>query len=386
MCAGCLTFGKMKNLTLFLALLLMSLGVSAQKKLMKRLLSNEVDTTRKPSFMPIPVLGYTQESGFEFGAGTLYSMYMDREDPLNRSSNFSVLGSISTKKQYNVSIKSDIYTKQNLYHLIGELKFKRIPFNYYGIGNQTQAVDENRVLEDQFRIQLDAEKSLLPATYTGVSVGFEHYRFTDRAETPGIFTDPNLSGRNGGSVLFLGLSQSYDTRNSNNYPTKGFFGRVSYQYAPDLFSNSQFNGSQIRVKLSNFIPLARQVVLGLNGIFYSVQGSNIPFYLLPQMGNDEMMRGYYRGRFRDQNLLTAQTELRYRFANRFGVVAFAGTGKVYENGDFSLQHLKPNYGLGARYFYDPAKGLSIRLDYGVGQKVANEPRQSGFYISLAEAF
>jgi len=38
------------------------------------------------------------------------------------------------------------------------------------------------------------------------------------------------------------------------------------------------------------------------------------------------------------------------------------------------------------YFFDTAKGLSVRLDYGVGEKKANEKRQSGFYISLAEAF
>ena len=41
---------------------------------------------------------------------------------------------------------------------------------------------------------------------------------------------------------------------------------------------------------------------------------------------------------------------------------------------------------GARYFFDPEKGLSVRLDYGIGEKRANEKRQTGFYISLAEAF
>lgn len=72
--------------------------------------------------------------------------------------------------------------------------------------------------------------------------------------------------------------------------------------------------------------------------------------------------------------------------NRFGIVAFAGGGKVFANGNLSLDDLKPNYGVGGRYFFDTAKGLSVRLDYGVGEKKANEKRQSGFYISLAEAF
>ncbi|WP_432710416.1 BamA/TamA family outer membrane protein [Pedobacter sp.] len=376
----------MKYFPAFFLLLICNLHSFGQKKLIQRLLSNDVDTTRRPSFMPIPVVGYSQENGFEFGAGTLYSTYLDPTDPLNRSSNFSALASITTKKQYNVSLKSDIYTKENKYHLLGELKFKRTPFNFYGVGNETLERDENRVLEEMFKIQMEAEKALLPNTYTGISVAFERYQYTDRAEGGIFFSDPDLVDRQGGPVLFIGVSQSYDTRNSNNYPTKGFFGRVSYQYAPNMFSKSNYSASQIRVKISNFFPLANRLVLGVNGIYYTVQGKNTPFYLLPQLGNDEMMRGYYRGRYRDQNLLTAQTELRYRFSNRFGLVGFAGTGRVYENGNFSLQGLKPNFGAGGRYFYDPAKGLSIRLDYGVGGMAPNEKRQSGFYISLAEAF
>ena len=138
----------MKYFPALFLLLLCSLTSFGQKKLIQRLLSDDIDTTRRPSFMPIPVVGYSQENGFEFGLGTLYSTYMDPADPLNRSSNFSALGSITTKKQYNISLKSDIYTKENKYHLMSELKFKRTPFNYYGIGNETLERNENKVLEE----------------------------------------------------------------------------------------------------------------------------------------------------------------------------------------------------------------------------------------------
>jgi hypothetical protein len=53
---------------------------------------------------------------------------------------------------------------------------------------------------------------------------------------------------------------------------------------------------------------------------------------------------------------------------------------------FSINSLKPDYGAGIRYFFDTEKGLSIRADYGIGEKVAGEPRQSGFYIGLGQAF
>ncbi len=117
----------MKKFVILCMSFFFTVNAFAQKKLIKKLLSNEIDTTRKPSFMPIPVLGYSQETGFEFGVGTLYSTYMDREDPENRSSNFSVIGSISTKKQYNLSIKSDIYTAENKFHLMSEFKIREHP-------------------------------------------------------------------------------------------------------------------------------------------------------------------------------------------------------------------------------------------------------------------
>jgi hypothetical protein len=43
-------------------------------------------------------------------------------------------------------------------------------------------------------------------------------------------------------------------------------------------------------------------------------------------------------------------------------------------------------GAGLRYFYDVERGLSVRADYAVGEKRPGEKRQSGFYLSLGEAF
>ena len=374
-----------KLLSLFLFILFANFS-QAQKKLIQKLLSNEKDTTRKASFMPIPVLGYAQETGFEFGLGALYSFYIDRKDTLNRSSNFSGTASYSTQKTYNLTLKGDAWTKGNRYHLISEIRFKKTPFNFYGLGNNTKQLNEDRLVQQQFKIVLEAEKAFCKSYYVGVSAGFEHYNFTDQINGGIYSSSPTLNDSEGGAVFYLGLSQSYDTRNSNNYPTKGFFGRVTYQYAPDIYGAQNFTGSQIKVNVRNFWPLASKLVLGVQGLYYTVQGSQTPFYLLPQLGNDEMMRGYYTGRYRDENLMAAQAELRYRFMNRFGLVAFTGTGKVFANGNFNFNSLKPNYGFGGRYFFDTAKGLSIRLDYGVGEKNVGEKRQSGFYISLAEAF
>lgn len=370
----------MKKSITFLLLIILSNPLWAQKKLIKKLFSNEKDTTRKASFMPVPVFGYAQETGFEFGLGALYSFYIDKSDTTNRSSNFLGNGSYATKKTYNLSIKGDAWTKANKHHFMADIKFRKMPFNFYGIGNNTLESNADELIQKQLRIQFDAEQAFIKNAYTGVSLGFENYNYTDKVGG-GVYSA--LPYQTGGSVLLVGISQSYDTRNSNNYPTKGFFGRISYQY---LTNSKVANSSLIKVNVRNFWPLLPKVTLAVQGLYHTIQGKKVPFYLLPQLGNDEIMRGYYAGRYRDQNLLAAQAELRYRFMNRFGLVAFAGGGKVFAKGNFSLHNLKPNYGFGGRYFFDTAKGLSVRLDYGIGEKKTNEKRQSGMYISLAEAF
>ncbi|RZK92631.1 MAG: polymerase [Pedobacter sp.] len=377
----------MKKIALMVLAVCLSNISFAQMKLIKKIFSNEKDTTRKASFMPIPVFGYAQETGFEFGLGSIYSFYIDKADTNNRSSNFFGAASYSTKKTYNVTLRGDAWTKRNDFHFIGEMRFKNMPFNFYGIGNNTSHADEDRLVQRLIKFQFDAEKAFAKNTYTGVSLGFENYVFTDK-ELGGIFSTENrLLHKDGGSAFFVGVSQSYDTRNSNNYPTKGFFGRISYQYALPIFGGENFTGSQIKVNVRNFWSLAPKVVLGVQGLYHTVQSNHTPFYLLPQMGNDELMRGYYGGRYRDENLLAAQAEIRYRFMERLGLVVFGGAGKVFANDETQLlKNFKPNYGVGGRYFFDPAKGLSVRLDYGVGEKRPNEKRQSGFYISFAEAF
>jgi outer membrane protein assembly factor BamA len=375
----------MKKYYLIIVFALISGSSFSQMKLIKKLLSNEKDTLRKASFLPLPSFGYAQETGFQFGVGAILGFYTDRIDTTNRPSSVTLNLNYSTLKAYNMSSMIDIWGKGNKFHYIGELRFKRMPFDFYGIGNSTEEANEDKLIQQQIKVLFQAEKQLLPKAYTGASIGFENYKYRDLV-ADGIFSrDPYYNNRRG-SVFYLGVSQSYDSRNNNNYTTKGLFVRGTYQYAPDVFSDGNFTGSQIKIDARNFWTLNKNFAIGVQGLYNTVIGKNTPIYLLPQMGNDEMMRGYYGGRYRDENLLAFQAELRYRYSSRFGATLFGGTGTVWGIDNFSAKSFKPNYGAGFRYFFDPEKGISIRLDYGVGEKRLNEKRQSGFYISIAEAF
>jgi hypothetical protein len=375
----------MKKIIYCILILTVPFQVFAQKKIIQKLFSN--DTTRHNSFLPVPLIGYSQEAGLTLGVAGIYSFYTDKEDPnIKASSAYGVLG-FSTKKQIEISYKADVWAKANKYHYITEAKFLNQPFNFYGVGSTAPLANEDRLNLKRFRLNGELERQITKRLYLGGGAEYENLKYADK-EAGGIYTtDPNLIDKDGGQFIFLKVTSFFDSRDNIPYPSKGFYTKLQYSYAPNFFGAPNFTGTLFTVDARNYYKLSSKMNLALNATYQGISSNKpIPFYNLRQMGNDEVMRGYYSGRFRDENLLTSQAELRYRIIPRFGLVAFGGAGKVYENGEFSDTYFKPTFGIGARVFFDLEKGLAIRLDYAMGEKPVGEKRISGFYISLGEAF
>ncbi|MEJ6980812.1 BamA/TamA family outer membrane protein [Pedobacter sp. P351] len=372
---------------LVLGIILFSLqnnSAFSQRKILGRFFGNENDSTSKGRFIILPALGYAQETGFEYGLVSLASFYTNK-DTVTRNSSIAGLIAFTTKKQSIITLKPDIWSKQNRYHYIGDLRYRDFPFNFYGIGDDTHKADEERITQTLKKVSVEVEKLMKRGSYTGVNTSYENYKFIDK-EPGGVYeTDQFIHDKDGGAVLFLGVSQIIDSRNSNVYPSRGTYLKLNYSFAPDIFGGENFTGSTAKLDFRTFKSYNPKTVLGFNLAYQTIQGSTTPFYLLPQLGNDQVMRGYYTGRYRDRNLLATQIELKYRIIPRFGVVGFAGAGSVY-NTRINLGNFKPSYGAGIRYFFDTIRGLSLRIDYAFGEKRSGEERQKGFYIAFGEAF
>lgn len=353
------------------------------KKTFNKLFSSQKDSTRSASFLILPAVGYAQESGFEYGIASTYNFYVDKTDLTNRTSNITLIGTLTTKEQKNIKLISDIWTKENKYHILSELRYRDWPFNFYGIGADTWLADEDFIGQKLIRAKIDVEKNVLPKLYVGLNANFEYFKFDDR-ELGGIFDQDNVLGKEGGRYLALGASALYDNRNSTTYTTSGIYTRLKYAYAPDFWKGSNYSRSQIEADMRGFHPLSPKLVLAGQLLYKGTYGKDIPFYTYRDLGGDMSMRGYYLGRYKDKNYLAAQAELRYRMHPRIGLVGFAGTGST-----FSEEHamrLVPSYGAGLRYFFSLEHNSTIRFDYAYGEKRTGEKRQSGFYLSISEAF
>lgn len=378
-----------KHLTFFLFFII-SYSSQAQdstsfiKKIIKKTFSSKGDTTRKGSFFVIPAAAYAQETGAEFGIAAAYNFYLDKENKESRTSNISLISTITTKKQKKINLNADLWTKNNDYHILLELRARDWPFNFYGIGNDTWKASEDYLDQTLYRFKADVEKRIAPKFYVGFNTSYDNFKFKD-VEEDGIFeSDSQILGKTGGQYATLGASALYDSRDVTTYTNKGLYARIKYACAPKIFKETDFIGSLLEADIRGFLPLYPKINLAGHLVYRGTYGKNIPFYTLRDLGGDMTMRGYYLGRYKDKNYIASQAELRYRFHPRFGIMGFAGTGSTFS--DEYKPRFVPTYGGGFRYFFSIEHSSSIRLDYAFGEQRPGEKRQSGFYLSLSEAF
>jgi hypothetical protein len=93
----------------------------------------------------------------------------------------------------------------------------------------------------------------------------------------------------------------------------------------------------------------------------------VPYYHLAMLGGDEMLRGYYLGRYRDETLAEFEAEYRYPIYWKFSGVAFLGAGAVAPTlGDLLHEPIRWAVGGGARFSLSDEERLNLRFDAGFG--------------------
>lgn len=356
----------------------------AQKQLFNKLFSAQKDTSRRATAFPFPVIMSSPETGVEMGATALYSCYTDKKDSAERISMLTLGASVTTKSQFNIKSINDIWTKGNKYHITNEIRYRNFPVEFFGVGGQTFSAYRRLMDEKLFRINIGVSKKIARSFYSGMILNYDHYNYHVRQMAmPG----DTVYNQNHRSLTFIALQECLDTRDNNTYTTNGVYIKAVLGYAPGIFGKYNYKGIFFYSYFSSFKSFGEKLVWGMNANYLSILSRPVPFYIMPQLGSDQMMRGFYEGRYRDDNLMAIQTELRWRFVRRFALVGFAGLGSVYgDRLNLSTNNLKFSRGGGIRYFFDMEKKFTLRFDYAIAQKQKKEPRQHGFYLSFGEAF
>lgn len=342
-------------------------------------LYSQKDTVKPKHLLIFPVISRSIETGWSFGTIGASTFRLSLKDTVSRTSNMQVLVLYSTKKQLVTAVNGSQYFDREKYILNEQVSYSSFPDKFWGLGKNAPDYAEEPYKYRQYYIYLHLLRKVAHGFFVGLL--FEKQKVWDISYVSGgLFDQQNVFGRKGYHVAGLGSSLTYDKRNNAFAPDKGLFCQFSFNHF-DKYLASDYVYTNYVIDLRKYIPVATGQVLALQ--LYSFNNSGeVPVRSLASFGGANRMRGYYDGRYKDQNLTIFQGEYRFSIYKRLGGVAFAGTGDVSSKfPDYSLNTLKYSYGGGIRFALNKKEKLNLRIDYGIGQG-----KNSGFYLQLGEAF
>jgi hemolysin activation/secretion protein len=99
----------------------------------------------------------------------------------------------------------------------------------------------------------------------------------------------------------------------------------------------------------------------------NIAAGDVPFEGQTVVGGNDI-RGYSQGKYRNDQVYTLQTEYRWNFYRRWGMVAFAGVASAVKKfADIPSSEILPGLGAGLRFRMLPAEKINIGVDLGFGK-------------------
>lgn len=317
---------------------------------------------------------YSKNTSFGIGllAAGLYRL--DRTDSITAPSDISIFANVSVSGFYALGVTGNNIFAHNKRRINYTVMFASAPRSFWGIGYDAGRNNpESTYSEKRYLVEGRYLHEFLPHTYIGGLVSFEHtkgLKFTEPAYLRGEKLKYTATG--------IGAILEYDSRDFIPNPFRGVY--VSFQET--LFPKGLGNCGKTLWR-TTFTADAYQRVWKdgvLAADLYAVFNTDgTPWPMLARMGGSQRMRGYYQGRYTDNDMITFQVELRQRIWRRIGCTFWGGAGNVFSDLErFDWSETLPNYGVGLRW--ELKKRVNVRLDYGFGKKT------SGFLLSINEAF
>ncbi len=335
----------------------------------------ETKPFRRHRIFPLPIVFYTPETRWAGGAGALWT-YRGRPEakPISGSATFVY----TQNDQVEMNLAAEGYSADGVYHGAAKLAGQRFPDVIYGLGNDSPESYSEEYTERELVAGVELKRRVAPGLYLGGSYGWSSLDLVDLAG--GGPLSAGIPGAEGGVVSQLGTRLLLDTRDHTFIPTRGVLLSATVRGAGGVIGGDhEFIAAGVDAR--QYFTVRPGHVVALQGIVTAAT-EGIPFQEMGTIGGQNLLRGYFGGRFRDRARLALQAEYRLPVWRRIGVVAFAGAGQVAPTpAELGLGRFHAAGGAGLRLMLDPGEGINLRVDFGYGEGGA-----SGVYITFAEAF
>ncbi|REG91440.1 BamA/TamA family outer membrane protein [Algoriphagus antarcticus] len=398
----------MTRITIFLLLFWIHLPVLAQDSVVYK--PNQV---RDFKLVPLPAIASNPANGWLFGIAPSATWRMG--DPENTHLS-NLVGNLlyTTKKQWLISSRSNIFLADDSWILVGDWRFFITSQPTFGLGSSTPNLPqenpnqpgvwwgEQQMNYNWVRFYETVLKRISTSKfYLGVGYHLDVYskidNFMDSEATQELtFSNDFYNQTNGfnldkNTLSGITLNAVMENRDLAVSPYETNFALVSYKINPE-FLGSHLSSSTLLLDYRHYFPLSekrKRHLLALWSYANFLVSGDLPYMALPSIGYDmfgRSGRGYSQGRFRGESMVYSEAE--YRFPLQKNKETFGGTvfvnaasfgSKLTQENLFTK--INPGYGLGFRVMINKENRTTISADYGFGQK-----GNSGFYLNINETF
>ena len=376
----------------------------------------KVKQADSPTLMLLPIIGSNPAIGFMFGVGGQYAFKIPHH------SNYSLIsGSVqyTTKNQFLVLIKNNIYTNNNNIFFSGDWRYLIYSQSTYGLGTTSP---EGGILDYQFGLggaETNLDSLAQPMTYNFgrfhqsimfqvvdniyLGVGY-HYDSYFKIEDQKLNLNPGdtlLTSHYAYNTFYGFGTKKYfnsaisvrfviDTRDNMIQAQKGYFLSLNWQ-GGFRFTGNDRSSNQLHLEWRSFHGLSKLnpnhlIAFWIMGDF--TQEGSLPYMILPATAYDQTgrsARGYTQGRFRGNNMVYGEVEYRFplsKCGGLLGGVLFANATTA-NNPFLELDlfgSIKPSAGFGLRVKLDKYSRTNLAVDLAFGKQ------SSGFYLAVSETF
>ena len=308
----------------------------------------------------VPVLGYTEETKFEYGL--MGNIFFKPSFEGGRTSELDIIAYATTEDQYSASISPIFFLMHDRISGKIYLFYESWSTNFYGFGNDPDKDVFRKLTRSTFYTEGLVETNfLLPQKWSafkyGIAYRVNHSEF-DLDDYDGPVEHP---GEVDGWRSGIGYHLTYDTRDNLNWSRHGYLIQWEHKFYPDALSDYAFTSQELDMRgFSEFIWNTSMAV----GFLWQRVNGDVPFDMLAGPDGIKRFRGVKTNYFNGDQALFLQTEFRKTLFWRLaGNIFFEGgkTGEYFS--DLMRNKWHTGLGFGGQFALNMSEKLYARADF-----------------------
>jgi hypothetical protein len=328
---------------------------------------------------PLQTPGYNPDDGFYIGGGVVFKKQAFGKAPYAAMHTLTANYAFKTGA-YNFNYQGIF--KEALgkwdWHLDAQVQAPNYVRNYYGLGNETEKLDD--VAKNYYRIRFNQImiSSALQRQFGKhhlVTIGSDYQSVKVENNDDRFISSENslLDSADFGRKHYVRSQVAYQFNTLDNaiYPRKGVKVSTGIRFTQNTNENDRHFANWY-TEISSFISKGSFTLASRTGVATNL-GNEYEFFQANTLGGMSNLRGYRRDRFAGKTSLYQNTELRWKAGNfnayitkgAWGLLGFVDRGKVWmPDVDSDTWH----YGYGGGVWFMPFNKLALSATYGVSKE------------------